>query len=232
MNREPPESPAPAEISPRWWLRLGHDMRAPVAPMRMALEILRNGHGTADERDEALRMLDRQVDRLLATIEDMSDLARINAGTFVANLANCDLNLALDIVQGKNALSKCLQEKQQSLRCIASETMLLAEHDSRRLAELVAYLIAKTSRYAAEGAELTLQVEPAPEPGRVGFRIGGASGSLQRDPEFGYVTGSSPIDANELEAKPIVMREIVRLNDLRVSYADDGAVMVSLRASS
>ena len=111
MTGDEPADLRSQDLPARWWLRLGHDLRAPIAPMRMALQLLRGGQATPREQQNALRILDRQFDQMLEQIDDLSDLARLNAGNFGSNPSPADLNLVLDIVGGKTSLVRRLEEK-------------------------------------------------------------------------------------------------------------------------
>ena len=219
MSGDRPEISPLQGVPPRWWLRLGHDLRAPIAPMRMALQLLRSGQANSVDQQEALRVLDRQFEQLLANIDDMSNIARMNAGLFNPDMSPADLNLVLDIIGGKNGLAKSLAEKQQTLRCVPAESAVMAEHDTRRMAELVEYLIGRCARHSPAGTELTLLLDQVNDPRRARLRIVGAGSSLLNDPEFGYVAALYAVDPVELEAKPIVMREIARLH--RIAFLPD-----------
>ena len=39
-----------AGIPAEWWLRLAHDLRGPVAPMRMAVQMMRGGWVSAADQ--------------------------------------------------------------------------------------------------------------------------------------------------------------------------------------
>jgi signal transduction histidine kinase len=195
----------------------------------MALQLLRAGQASASEQQDALRAMDRQFEQLLANIDDMSDLARMSAGTFSPNLSPADLNLVLDIVGGKSGLMRSMEEKKQTLRCVPCESAVIVEHDTRRLAELVAFLIGKSARHAPTGAELSLLLEQTTDTQLARMRIVGAGSSLLKDVEFAYVAGLAAIDTVELEAKPIVMREIARLNRVEFLTGDqDSGITLTL----
>lgn len=202
------------DISPRWWLRLGHDLRAPIAPMRMAVQLLRNGQGSPAEQREAMDVLDRQIDQLLANIEDLADLARVNAGIFKMDRVPGDLNLVMDIVSGRNALLRRLDSKQQTLNFVSTGSPVITLHDPARMIGLVEFLVGKMARHAAAGTALTVHLEKTQSPDRAQIRMIGAGESLAADPELAFVLGQSTMDVGDFEAKPIVMREIARLHDV------------------
>ena len=60
------------------------------------------------------------------------------------------------------------------------------------------------------------------------MHIVGAGSSLLTDVEFAYVAGLAAIDAVELEARPIVMHEIARLNGIQIvtNHPDAGVTLI------
>ena len=207
------------DIPAQWWLRLGHDLRAPIAPMRLALQLLRSGQGSAAERQDTLAVLDRQLDHLLANINDLSDLARINAGTFTANIAPADLNLVIDIVEGRQTLGSRLSERKQSLRCISSDNAIVARHDSARLAALLEFLLERAARHADAGTTLTLTLDESEDSRVARLRIAGTKELLAADPELAYIAGSATLPMAEMEARPIVMRKVVCMHQIAFAQA-------------
>jgi K+-sensing histidine kinase KdpD len=216
MTDEPPDAGEPPneKIPSRWWLRLGHDLRSPIAPMRMALQLLRGGPERSAEQREALIVLERQIDQLLVEIEDLSDLARINAGTFATKLAPTDLNLVIDMIAGRAALGRRLDERSQTLRCIAAGSPVTVDHDPQKIVDLLEFLIAKAAKHAQVGSTMTLALEPPSQTKRARFIVSGSDRSLEDDPGFAYVAGRSSLSLFDLEARPIVMREVAGMHRL------------------
>jgi signal transduction histidine kinase len=104
-------------VPSNWWVRLGHDLRGPVGPMRMAVQVLRGGRGSPDEQRDALVLLDRQIDRLLGEIDDAADLVRARNGLPLVRARPGDLNLVIDPISGRVGLLRLLAEREQSLSC-------------------------------------------------------------------------------------------------------------------
>lgn len=204
-----------------WWSRLGHDLRSLIAPMRMAVQLLKSGRIAAADQDDALQVIDRQIDMLLASIDDLSDLLRINAGKCIVNPAPSDLNLLLDIVSGRGSLRKSLEARQQSLKCVPVDTPVIANHDPARLAAMLEYLIGKSAEYAAPGSVLTLELELCKQGGRAQLRITGAGPLLAIDPEVRNITGATPIWTEAVAVKSLLMREYARLSAISFLPVDE-----------
>lgn len=229
MSRGPSGTGQQFETLPTdWWLRLGHDLRGPIAPMRMAVQLLKSGRVAAADQEEALQLIDRQIDLLLASIEDLTDLLRLNSGTFALNSAPNDLNLVLDVVSGRGSLLKTLDEKQQALRCSTAEEPIVANLDPARVAALLEYLIRKSAEHAAPEAMLTLELRK--DSGRARLRISGSGPSLAVDADVAHVAGAALGLIGEREAKPVLMREIARLNNIVFSIDEKTGITFWLPA--
>lgn len=218
MNLERSTAKQHLELPAEWWLRISHDLREPISPMRIAVQLLKSGHAGQMGREDALQMIDRQIDRMLAKIEDFTEVLRLNAGTFAVNLAAADLNLVVDIVCARGALLRDLDQKQIVLRCVPAESAIIAKHDPSRVAALLEFLIRKSAEHAPPGCTLTLGLRR--DTGRAYLSITGAGPSLATDPDMVHVAGIEPSMIGDLEARPILMHEIARLNDIAFNPID------------
>ena len=223
----PPDAPhAIAGIPAGWWLRLAHDLRGPVAPMRMAVQMMRGGWVGAGDQEEALRMIDRQMDALLSSIEDVGELMRLNAGVFSFQPQEADLGAVLDRVAGKAALERWLQDRQKRLTVAPAPGPVRAMHDPQRLVALLEFLVRKAAQHAVSGA-LALGLER--QGGLAYWSLHGSGPSLCADPEVRLLAGES--DAiEECEAKVLVLREVARRHHLVFDPLRDGSVGFSMEA--
>lgn len=212
-----------------WWSRIGHDLRGPVGPMRMVVQMLRSGRGNAGERQEALALLDRQIDRLLAEIDDVADLVRLRNGVAIVRSQRADLNLVLDPVAGRSSLLRCLAERDQALVCVPSERELQADYDASRLCMLLDFVLRKAAAHSVPGARLELALRETD--GGAEFSISGFGATLFGDPELAWLRGDAVVDPDELGARPILLREVVRQSAATLS-ADPGRISLSLLLAS
>ncbi|MFA6985953.1 MAG: histidine kinase dimerization/phospho-acceptor domain-containing protein [Arenimonas sp.] len=211
--------PEVGALPTEWWSHLGHDLRSSIAPMRMAVQLLQSGRIAAADQADALQVIDRQLDSLLTSIDDLSDLLRLNAGKRVVNPAPNDLNLLLDIVSGRGSLLKRLEARHQSLSCVPVDAPVITNHDPARLVALLEYLIGKSAECAAPGAVLTLEL--CRQGGQAQMRITGAGPLLAIDPDVRNVTGAAPISADTAGIKSLLMREYARLSAISFSPIDE-----------
>jgi hypothetical protein len=205
-----------------WWKRVRHDLRSAIAPMRMAVQLLRSGRVDAGEREEALQVLDRQLEALLATVEDVGDLMHAQGGGLVLQPAPQDANLLLDIVCGRGALVRELAARNLTLRCDPCESEAAVPHDPARLAALLEFLLLRMAAHAQPGSELVLGLR---QDGAVTLHLAGAGASLAHDPELLFL---QDIDAGNGEPtlRSLLMREVLRACGLELTPDGEGAMQL------
>ena len=69
--------------TPPWMNRLAHDLRGALTPVLSALFLLRQGDVQGGERDELFNVVDRQLEQLLAMIEELGDWVQTGNGSGV-----------------------------------------------------------------------------------------------------------------------------------------------------
>ncbi len=232
MERAPPAADGAdgLGVPAGWWSRIGHDLRGPVGPMRMAVQMLRSGRGSVEERQEALLLLDRQIDRLLAEIDDVADLVRLRSGMPIVRLRRADLNLVLDPVAGRAGLLRCLAERGQTLACVPAEHDLQAAYDAARLCTLLDFLLRTAAAHAGRGARLELALREVDDGAE--FRISGFDETIFADPELAWLRGESIANPDQLAARPILLREVARQSAARLVADSPGAALSLLLATS
>lgn len=195
-----------------WWMRVGHDLRGPINPMRMAVHLLKGGRVPAAEQREAVQLIDRQLDALLEGVQDLSDLLRAEAGALALNARPNDLNLIVDLVSGRSALLQSFAERGQQLQCAGTHADLVVDHDPAWLASLLEFLLRKASEHAPAGASLSLSLGESTCDAR--FAISGTSTSLLDDADLAQVAGSAA--RGEPSVKAVLMRRIVAASAARL----------------
>lgn len=204
-------APAPADIPSEWWLRLGHDLRGPIAPMRMAVQMLRGGWVTPADQEEALQLIDRQMDVLLGNIDDVAELLRIQAGTFACKPAAGDMGSLFELLEGQSALRRWLDDRRRTLSLSPWPAPVMAMHDPQRLLPVLEFLVRKAAEHASRGGTIVLSLRV--EGGRALWCVSGSGPTLAEDADIRLVTGASG-EFGECEARTVLVREIARLHAL------------------
>ena len=210
-----------------WWQRVRHDLRSAVAPARMAVQLLRSGRVGELEREEALAVIDRQLEQLLAGIDDVGELLRVQAGLPPPRHERHDANLLLDVVCGRGGLLRELAARKLGLHCEPCESELPWPHDPVRVATLVEFLLLRLAAHSPGGAELRLELRRTA--GGAELLLAGAGASLAQDPDLAFLRGE-PQPGEEPGLRTLLMREILRTHAIALQPAGEGAVALRLGA--
>jgi hypothetical protein len=196
--------------------------------MRMAVQLLRTGMGDPAEREEALEVIDRQIDSLLAAVGDVGELLRAQAGHAAPDFAAHDANLLLDIVCGRGALIRALAERNISLRCEPCAVEALVGHDPARVSALLEFLLLRAAAHAPPGAELRLALRQGEA---ISLHVSGAAATLASDPELLHLQDAPAAD-EESTLRALLMREYLRAGALALHHDGDGALALRFRAGN
>ena len=210
-----------------WYKRVRHDLRSAIAPMRMAVQLLRSGRVEAAERDEALQVIDRQLEQLLAAVEDVGDLMHAQAGSLSLAAAPQDLNLLPDIVCGRGTLLRELSSRQVALRCEPCAEERLAPHDPLRTSSLLEFLLLRMAAHAQPGSDLLLEVQHDGQ--GASLRLSGSGPNLGRDAELLYLQGIEA-EHGEPGLRAMLMRQVLRAGAMELRADGEGALRLRFPA--
>jgi signal transduction histidine kinase/CheY-like chemotaxis protein len=130
---------------------LAHELRNPLAPIRISVELLRNhvvsGNEKASRWTETIR---RQVDHLTRILDDLLDTSRISRGLIALKKKPVILNNA--IAQAVETVQSEIDSKHQNLNIRLSNEQMVLDADQVRLVQIFTNLLNNASKYTpAEG---------------------------------------------------------------------------------
>ena len=217
----------PPALPPGWWRRVRHDLRGAVSPIGMALRLLRDGRLDAAEREEALSVIERQMDSLLAGIDDVGELLKLHSGEYALQPATQDANLLLDLVCGRGGLIRELATRALGIRCEPCEHEALVEHDPSRVSALLEFLLMRLAAYTDAGGELLLALRR--REGQPELELTGAKPACAEDEELNYLLDGGDGDPS---VRAMLMRELLRESQLQMRRIDGGLALRFARASA
>lgn len=138
---------------------LAHELRNPLSPMTSAVALLQMPGASAQARDKALVVLERQLRHMVRLINDLLDTSRMATGKLSLDRETVDLGDLLGTAcEGAQALAT-----QQDLRLalhLPQET-LCVHGDAIRLAQVFTNLLSNACRYTPRGGrvDVTLLAE-------------------------------------------------------------------------
>lgn len=124
-----------------------HELRTPIAAIRMAAETLEGG--AADDppmRARLLKTIADHVDRLEETIRDLMDLSRTDAAALTANLAPTDLRATVESLRA--TFDPIMAERHLTLSLEIDDRTARITSDARLLSLILRNLIENAAKHA------------------------------------------------------------------------------------
>jgi signal transduction histidine kinase len=130
-----------------------HELGTPLTPIRVQAHLLRQSRTLSDADRRSLGILDRNVSRLVALVEDLLDAARVQAGRLAITRSRQDLHaIVADAVESFREAAKHAGIELES----RAEPGLAVEVDAKRLSQVVFNLITNALKFTPAGGRLTV----------------------------------------------------------------------------
>ena len=137
----------------RYIAMLGHELRNPLAPLRLAAEHLRSSDA---DIEQTTAIIERQVAQMARLVDDLLDTARLARGQLT--LSRAPLRI-LDVVEsalqmtrpGLDAQGHALEVEVQELGTVE------LEGDAARLSQALANILANATQYTPSGGNIELR---------------------------------------------------------------------------
>ena len=130
---------------------LAHELRNPLAPIRNALELLREpGPASA----EVVEILERQVGQMVRLVDDLLEVSRITRGAI--ELQREPVELASVLSGALETSGPSLQAGRHALEVSLPSEALVVDADPLRLAQVFVNLLNNAARYTPEGGHIAV----------------------------------------------------------------------------
>jgi two-component system, chemotaxis family, CheB/CheR fusion protein len=147
---------------------LSHELRNPIAPISMAVNMLRH-LGPPDSKVQELRnVIERQTIQLSCLLDGLLDVSRIASGKIMLHQERIDLNAAVTTAV-ETALPLIESQAHELVTDIPAESIIVYG-DLARLAQIVANLLNNAAKYTDRGGRITLTAERAAGEGVIRVR--------------------------------------------------------------
>jgi signal transduction histidine kinase/CheY-like chemotaxis protein len=136
-----------------------HELRSPLTSIKGFVELLdRSPENMSDRQREFVEIILRSTDRLVDLVNDLLDVARIEADHVEINRRPIDVGEAVREVA--ELMGPRIEEKHQQLGLYVAPALPLALADSGRVRQIVANLLTNAHLYTPEGGRIHIGVEP------------------------------------------------------------------------
>lgn len=133
---------------------VSHDLRTPLTSIRTAIDNLlqRDLHWDHAQEQEFHFIISEEVARLTHLVEDLLDMARIEAGELQPSM---QLGSVAEICG--NVLDRCERElRHHSVKIDCSEDLPMVKVDSPLIAEALTHLVENAAKYSPAGSEIII----------------------------------------------------------------------------
>jgi signal transduction histidine kinase len=145
--------------------QVSHELRTPLTAIKGFTELLLEDDGSSanEEQREYLTIVKSNVDRLVALINDLLDISRIESGKIVLNLEAVDVATLVQAVA--TTMQPLLERKEQTI-AVCTEPGLPAVHaDQDRVMQVLTNLVGNAHKYTGTGG--TIDVDASRQGDRV-----------------------------------------------------------------
>jgi signal transduction histidine kinase/ActR/RegA family two-component response regulator len=124
---------------------LSHELRNPLAPIRIAMHVMSAGGPSTPEVQKAREIVDRQVAHLTRLLDDLLDVSRITTGKI--NLRKEAVNLATAVANALETSRNLIQEREHFLYVSLPLDPIWVDGDPVRLEQIITNLLNNAARY-------------------------------------------------------------------------------------
>ncbi|SFG92725.1 Signal transduction histidine kinase [Duganella sp. CF458] len=136
---------------------VGHELRNPLSPILIALELMRlKGVGGLAREHAAI---ERQAHHLVRLVDDLLDVARIAQGKIALRLERVEL--AKLLAQALETVSGLLEERQQALELEVPAQGLAIDADPMRFVQVLVNLLTNAAKYSNPGGQILVHAAAA-----------------------------------------------------------------------
>jgi PAS domain S-box-containing protein len=150
---------------------LAHELRNPLAPIRNAVQVLREPRLAGPELQWARNVIDRQVAQMTRLLEDLLDVSRVTHG--IIALRRTPVELAAVVEQAVEAGRPIIGFHRHTLRLTLPSEPLWVEGDLVRLVQVLSNLLNNAATYTDTGGAIDLILEPLPNEAVIRVRDNG-----------------------------------------------------------
>jgi two-component system, chemotaxis family, CheB/CheR fusion protein len=133
---------------------LSHELRNPLAPIRIAAQLLQSPKLSAEELRRAQGIIGRQVTHMSSLLDDLLDVSRITRDSFLLKKEYVDVRDLID--EAVEAVQPAIDAKRHTLRVEPPETPIILEVDPVRITQVITNLLTNAAKYTPAGGLIYL----------------------------------------------------------------------------
>jgi two-component system CheB/CheR fusion protein len=136
---------------------LAHELRNPLAPIRNALQIMKQPNADCSVVERVREMMERQVHHMTRMVDDLLDVSRITRGKI--ELRKEVIDLVSVVRRTMEATRPLIEDRHQVLTVSLPTQPLCLKADLTRLEQILANLLNNASKYTDQGGHIWLSAK-------------------------------------------------------------------------
>ena len=136
---------------------LAHELRNPLAPIRNAVELMRQAEIVEPSFSASREMVERQVKHLARLVDDLLDVSRITRGSIRLRKEAVDLVTVAE--RAVEATRPLIEARGHHLQLDFPDRPLRLEADPTRLEQVISNLLNNAAKYTMPGGQIWLSVK-------------------------------------------------------------------------
>ena len=135
---------------------LAHELRNPLAPIRTAVQLLRLKELKSEQRSRARDVIERQVEHLVALIDDLLDVSRITRG--MITLQREPVLVGAIVARAVETTRPMIDANHHELTLELPDELITVDGDKTRLVQVLANILNNASKFTDPGGRIHLRV--------------------------------------------------------------------------
>jgi signal transduction histidine kinase len=161
---------------------ISHELRTPLTLIRTSIGLLLDSDPDAAMRERLLRNIKQSSDRIHVLVSDLLDLARMRSDRLELHVRQVDLG---ELVDGAASLMRPLFDaKVQHLAVALPAPAPVIPGDQRRLERVLLNLLSNATKFAPQGAEVSIRVADGADEATISIRDTGPGISAEALPHL------------------------------------------------
>ena len=144
------------ELKTQFFANVSHELRTPLALMRGVLEKLLAEEGWTEEHRRSLEMVESNTHVLLQHVNEVLDIAKLDAGTM--ELAYAETDLARLVQLTASPFEELARERQISY-AVGTPPLAPGEFDPEKLQRILLNLLSNAFQHVANGGEVRCELQ-------------------------------------------------------------------------
>ncbi|MBK1882196.1 response regulator [Luteolibacter pohnpeiensis] len=202
---------------------LAHELRNPLAPILMGLDMVDSVEGCPDQVTELARMMRRQMGQMVHLINDLLDVSRINTGKISLKREKVTLASVLD--EAVEASRPLIDAQHHELVFVPVDESMVVDVDRHRLSQVISNLLSNAAKYTPAHGRVELCTE-VPEEGWVKISVRDNGEGITADAQERIFKMFEQIDSSRQNGLGIgltLVKNLVEMHGGSISVFSEGA---------